>query len=102
MTKPRTELGKILEDILGSNNIYFQAPENIKLKYPCIMYELGSVNTKFANNHPYIHHKRYTITVIDKNPDTKIPDKVASLPGATFSRYFRSDGLHHYVFNMYF
>ena len=102
MSRPRTELGQILEDILGSSNVYFQAPESMKLKFPCIMYELNSGDTEFADNIPYIYKKRYQVTVIDKNPDSKIPDKVAQLPACTFSRYFRADNLNHYVFNLYF
>lgn len=102
MGKPRTELGQILRDILGSDNVYFQAPESMKLRYPCIMYELNSGDTQFADNLPYIYTKRYQVTVIDQNPDSEIPDKVAQLPACTFSRYFRADNLNHYVFNLYF
>jgi len=30
----RLELQNLLENILGSRNVYFQPPENLKLNYP--------------------------------------------------------------------
>jgi hypothetical protein len=42
------------------------------------------------------------VTVIDRNPDSEIPDKVAALPMTLFNRWFAADNLHHDVFNVYF
>lgn len=99
---PRLELQAILEDLLGSRNVYFQPPAAVTMKYPCIVYNRDSIDTKFADNNPYHHSKRYSITVIDRDPDTKISDKVASLPSCSFSTHFTSDNLNHDVFNLYF
>lgn len=98
----RTELSSILHTILGSDNVYFQPPETVKMNYPCIIYELANVNTDFANNLPYRHTKQYTVTVIDKNPDSEIPDKIAELPLCSFDRHFASDNLNHFVFRLYY
>lgn len=95
-------MGAILHNILGSDNVYFQPPETVKMKYPCIIYELATANTNFADNIPYLRKKRYTITVIDKNPDSEIPDKIADLPFCAFDRHFPSDNLHHFVYQLYF
>lgn len=35
----RYELQAVLEGILGSGNVYFQPPENLKMRYDCIVYE---------------------------------------------------------------
>ena len=32
----RIEFQKVLEDILGSKEVYFQKPTNISMKYPAI------------------------------------------------------------------
>ena len=98
----RLELDKILRNLLETPNVYFQPPETIKMKYPCIVYERSSANTRFADNSPYIYKKRYTVTVIDKNPDSDIPDKIAHLPMCTFDRHFTSDNLNHDVFTLYY
>ena len=34
----RLELHEILVDALGSRNVYYQPPENIKITYPAIVY----------------------------------------------------------------
>ncbi len=98
----RLKLHEILVTILGSRHVYFQPPENIKLTYPCIVYGLSGADVRFADNKIYTRFKRYTITVIDENPDSEIPDKIAELPMCRFDRYFTSDNLNHYSFDLYF
>ena len=82
--------------------VYFQPPENVKLRYPCIIYKRNSGKTKFANNKPYNHRMSYTVTVVDANPDSKIPAKVAALPMCTHERSFTSNNLNHDVFTLYY
>jgi len=97
---PRQELQDILESITG--NVYFQPPATFQMKYPCIVYALDDMNTKFADNVPYAIDKRYQVTVIDRNPDTAIPDAVALLAKCRFDRYFPNEGLNNYVFQLYY
>lgn len=101
-TAPRLELQTLLEGVLGSPNVYFQPPSNLSMQYPCIVYAHDNAKTEFAGNHPYSRTKRYQVTVIDRNPDTLIPDDVAQLPLSNLNRVFTADNLHHYVFNLYF
>ena len=90
----RMELQNLLEDTLGSTNVYFQPPETIRIQYPCIIYKLSNIRTKFADNLPYDFMKRYQLTVIDKNPDSVIPEKVALLPMCAFDRHFTAANLN--------
>lgn len=98
---PRIDLQDTLESLLGSSNVYFQPPPDTQMVYPCIRYELDDIVIKHADNKPYNHMKSYTVTVIDRNPDSTIPDKVASLPTCEFDRYYRAAGLNHFVFNLF-
>ncbi|MDB5716245.1 MAG: hypothetical protein JWO15_3642 [Sphingomonadales bacterium] len=98
----RLKLHAILEQILGSAYVYFQPPSNIKMKYPCIIYHRDAANTRFADNSPYRHTKRYAVTIIDGDPDSPIPDKVAELPLCSFDRAFVADNLNHDVYSLYF
>lgn len=100
MSRPRTSLDDILRKF--TDNLYYQPPANVRLVYPCIIYELDSAYTRFSDNHPYIYDKRYKVTVIDRNPDSEIPDRIAKLPLCTFDRHYVSDNLHHFVFNLYY
>jgi hypothetical protein len=97
---PRLELQALLEEI--APNVYFQPPTNVKLAYPCIIYERDYAQTRFADNSPYSRTKRYTVMVIDRDPDSAIPDKVAALPMCVFNRFYTADNLNHDVFNLFF
>ena len=96
----RLSLHTILKSIV--DNVYFQPPESLKLNYPCIVYERSSGDSQFADNHPYIHTTRYKITVIDADPDSEIPGKVARLPMCTMDMHFTKDNFNHDVFNIYY
>ena len=105
----RLQLQTILETILGTQNepedkkrVYYQPPSNTKMQYPCIVYQRQSGDTQFADNRPYIITKRYQVTVIDRNPDSTIPDQVAELQMCTFDRDYTADNLNHFVYNLYF
>lgn len=98
----RIQLQSLLETLLESRNVYFQPPPSVKMKYPCIVYSLSDIDTKFADNNPYSNSRRYQLTAIDPNPDSTIPDKLALLPMCIFDRSYTADNLNHYVFNIYY
>ena len=72
------------------------------MSYPCIVYRRSKIDIQYANNNPYRIAKKYEITVIDKDPDSMIPDKIAMLPRCRHDRNFVSDNLHHDVFTLEF
>lgn len=98
----RVDLQAKLESSLGSRNVYFQPPNGLAIKYPCIVYELSSMDTRYADDIPYHFKKRYTVTVIDRNPESDIPNKIRQYPLSRFDRFFVSDNLNHFVFDLYF
>ena len=98
----REELQSILEDILGSSEVYFQPPENLKINYPAIVYSLDGITTFSSDNKPYVLFDSYQVTMIDKNPVNDIVKKIAKLPFCRFERSFRSDNLNHYVFKIFY
>lgn len=98
----RLQLQAVLEGITGDGNVYFQPPASVQMAYPCIVYKTDLANTQFAGNKPYRRNIRYMVTIIDRNPDTPLFDKVAELPMCTFVRSFAADNLNHSVFDLYF
>lgn len=102
MVQSRLELQDLLVTLLGSNNVYFQPPSNIKMKYPCIIYKRDDKDTRFSNNKPYKQKIRYLVTVVDPDPDNVIHEKVAELPLSSYVRYYIADNLNHDVYNLYF
>jgi hypothetical protein len=98
----RLELQTLLSGLLGNPNVYFQAPPNNEMQYPCIIYAWDDTKTDFADNSPYRRSKRYQVTVIDRNPDSLIPDDIAQLPLSSMEQTFKADNLNHFVFTLYF
>lgn len=103
----RLKLQTILETLLGSEpedklKVYFQPKPKLTLTYPCVIYSRDQARTKFADNSPYSHTKRYQVSIIDPNPDSEIPDKVAALPMSIFQRHFATDNLNHDIYSLYF
>jgi len=87
---------------LGSDEVHFQPPTNIIMNYPAIVYKRDDARTQFADNIPFRIEKRYQVTVIDRDPDSVIPDKVAALESATFDRHFTANDLNHDVYTLFF
>ncbi len=101
MENRRLKLHQRLIDILGSNHVYYQPPENIKLEYPAIVYSKTRIDNRFADNSIYKQNYIYQITIIDYNPDSEVTEKIAILPNCLFQNSFASDGLNHDIFNYY-
>lgn len=100
--RSRMELHKILCDVLGSDNVYYQRPSSVKMKYPCILYSLSYINFVYADDRPYVDSKRYDVTLMDRDPDSEIADKLKELPMCSFDRFYAINGLNHTVYRLYF
>lgn len=98
----RLTLQKRLVEILGNERVYFQPPPNINMVYPCIVYSLETYDTKKADNISYHIRDRYQVTHISRDPDSKIPKKIAQLSLASHNSRFVKDNLYHDVFTLYF
>ncbi len=98
----RLELHKIFCDILGSQHVYYQPPESVKMKYPAIVYSRNDIQNTYANNLVYTQSQEYQITVIDEDPDSSIVKAVSGLPLCRFDRHYEADNLNHDVFQIYY
>lgn len=97
----RLDLQELLENVLGSSNVHFQPPASIEMKYPAIVYSKAKPSSSYADNSIYRFMHCYELTVIDKDPDSEIPDKVSKLPYCAFDRHYTSDNLYHDVYIIY-
>lgn len=97
----RLDLQTQLEGLLGTRNVYYQPPESIKLKYPCIVYNLSDIYTRCADNKKYFKKREYQLILIDANPDSAYVDSILNLPNCRFVRSYASDGLNHFVYTLY-
>ena len=99
----RIELQQQLEAVLGSRNVYFQPPESLKLKYPCIVYDLAIIESVKADDKNYLLHNRYTVTLIHTDPDNDVKsDIMVWFDKIAMDRIYAKDNLYHYVYDLYY
>lgn len=102
MERTRLTLHDELCKILESQNCYFSPPD--KMIYPCIRYNRETPLMENADNIIYTEMQRWTVTIIDFDPDSKIPKRLTD----HFEHYCRkdreytTDGLYHFVYNLYY
>jgi len=97
----RLELHEILCALLGSRNVYFQGPGKAEMHYPCIVYEPLAMTTMHAGNTPFAIQDHYRIVVIDPDPESPFPRKIAEMKGTRAARPYTSDNLHHWPFELW-
>ncbi len=90
------------EEIMHCDSVYFQPPSSLKLKYPCIVYNLNDINDKKADEISDDRHYQFRLTLISPNPDNNIVDKIMNLKYAKYVRSFSTQGLYHYMFDINF
>ncbi len=72
------------------------------MKYPAIVYSINDIRNTHASNVVHKQNVAYTITYIDKDPDSENVEKIAKLPYCDFDRFYTSDNLNHYIFTLYY
>lgn len=99
----RLKLQEELESILGTKNVYYQPPESIKMAYPAIVYKRTNILANFANNGIYKTDCQYSITVIDRKPDSPFVEKILKhFKMIRYDRAYIADGLNHDVFTLFY
>lgn len=107
MANRREELHSIFVNIMNkleysAKNVYFQPPENLKISYPAIIYHSSKRDTDFADDSPYKIETRYTVTVIDRDPESLIVPELLKLPMCVHDRSAITDNLNHDYFTLYY
>jgi hypothetical protein len=101
--RPRSDLQELLDSLVPEGKrAYFQEPGNLQMSYPCILYKRSDVQFEHADNSPYAKRNRWTITVIDPDPESTILAKVEALPTVSFDRHYVAENLNHDVYTIFF
>jgi predicted membrane-bound spermidine synthase len=98
----RLEMQAALAALQVDVSVYFQPPSNVSMVYPAIVYNRDIRAVNYADNGIHSQTHRYQVTVIDRDPDSLLPDLVGDLPFSTRVRHFTTEGLHHDIFYVYF
>ena len=98
----REDLDALFCETLGSEYVYFQPPENLKIHYPCIIYSLDGHHDLHANNKTYYRKRRYSVLYITRDPDDAMIETLEDLPFCGMGTPYVADNLHHYPYTIYF
>ena len=82
--------------------VKYQPGPSVTLTYPAIVYRLDDMPSRWANNFPYNWDHRYEVTVIDRDPESSLREKLIALPLCTFTRAYTVNNLYHFVFEIYY
>lgn len=100
----RLELHEKLCELLGSRNVYYQPPSNIKMKYPCIVYHPNPSEDRYADNLRYLVYYSYNVQIIAHDPEYPLFD---SFPDnfmfcTEVPSRFESENLNHTNYKLYY
>lgn len=98
----RLELQSLLEELLGSRNVYYMSPESVKMQYDAIRYVKSNIRKDYANDGAYAMRDQYELTVIAKLPDHPVIKQLLALPYCSYSRHYVADNLNHDVLTIYY
>lgn len=99
----RLTLHAKFEELLGNNNCYYQPPESIKMKFPCIRYSLTRINTLPANDSKYNKRNQYNVIFIHKDPESEITEKILdTFDTIRMDRRYTADNIYHDVYTLYY
>jgi hypothetical protein len=101
--RTRLDLHAEFKELLGSDEVYYQPPESICMRYPAIVYKKTRIGIRHADNYPYLFMPNYEVEVIYLDPDEDWMNKMFKhFKYVSFSREFVMNNLHHSVFNLYY
>jgi len=86
-----------------SPNVYYQPPSDVKMIYPCIVYSKSDKSRKFGNDNVYLAIQGYKLTVIDRDPDSNIADRIEDVfQYCSIDQYYTVDNLNHTTLTLYY
>ncbi len=99
----RQNLNDGFKRILGNENVYFQPPETVKIKYDAIIYKLSDLDVTYADNIKYKMMNCYEVVLLTKDPTSdKVKKMLDTFYNIRFIRYYASNNLNHYVYKLYY
>ena len=98
----RLDLQSLLEELLGSRNVYYAPPESIKMQYPAIRYSKKKIESVHADDSKYLMRDCYELIVISRTPVHPVIKQLLSLPYCSYDRPYVADNLYHDVLTIYY
>lgn len=98
----RLKLQEKLEELLESENVYYNPPKSLEMKYTAIRFKKVTPNVQFANNSRYFNKDCFELTVISRRPEDPVIEKILALPYTRWNQSYPADDLYHDVITIYY
>ena len=86
-----------------TDNLYYQPPSNIKLKYPCIIYNKNGIRTTYADDQIYKRHQQWQLMVIGTHPDDETAEQIMEhFEYCSINQYYTVDNLRHVTLTLFY
>lgn len=90
----RLRFHNALQAYVGNNiKLYFNPPEDLKLQIPCIRYSLSTFNVRHADDQVHRAVPIYDVTLVTRDVDDPLIEKLVKFPGSRFDRTYRDSSL---------
>ena len=98
----REDFNELLCRLLGSRNVYYNSPSNIRMNYDAIRYSKRKPDVKHANDKKYKQMNCYEVIVIARTSDHPVIEKLLELQYSSWERDYKADNLYHDVLTIYY
>lgn len=99
----RIGLHNLLKSINSEIQLYYQPPASLFITYPCFIYKDKVGQTLKAADGLYRHINCYELVYIAKTPNVGMINTIlGTFQYCSSDNIFTNDGLHHYVFTIYY
>ena len=86
-----------------AKQVYTQPPTGMQMVFPCLVINIETGKSEFADNTVYRHQKRYLVTaIVRESDDLTLYDILSKLPKSRHERSFKADELNHHVFSIFY
>ena len=98
----RVDIQEKFKFLLGSNNVYYQPPANLKMKYPAIVYSLDGLDVKRFDNTRLINKNCFSVTHIYRNESENLVETMLkNFEYISFDNRSIVDGIYNDHFTIY-
>lgn len=100
MARALQTLQSTLKALPGVADAYIQPPTD--MQYPCVLINLDESTATYADDIKYLLKQRLELILIDRKADSPIADLIEGFPYSKKRRSYRTNGLNHTVFTLYY
>lgn len=98
MEDDRLKLHALLQTLLPGFNLYFRPETKLVIKYPCVIYDIRTLDVNHASNQVYTTGTHFKVTIMTRLPGIGNPEVMLQIPFSSYETSFTQNDIVHDVF----